>query len=35
MSPDDLGETTRRHPSPLVGLFAGDRASVTLRDVCR
>ncbi|MFE9622623.1 glycoside hydrolase N-terminal domain-containing protein [Streptomyces sp. NPDC006527] len=25
MSPDDLGETTHRHLSPLVGLFPGDR----------
>lgn len=25
MSPDDLGETTHRHLSPLMGLFPGDR----------
>ncbi|WP_330276664.1 glycoside hydrolase family 95 protein [Lentzea sp. NBC_00516] len=25
MSPDDLGETTHRHLSPLVGFFPGDR----------
>lgn len=25
MSPDNLGETTHRHLSPLVGLFPGDR----------
>ncbi|AOR36550.1 hypothetical protein BFF78_40725 [Streptomyces fodineus] len=25
MSPDDLGETTHRHLSPLIGLFPGDR----------
>ncbi len=25
MSPDNLGETTHRHLSPLIGLFPGDR----------
>ncbi|WP_434443490.1 glycosyl hydrolase family 95 catalytic domain-containing protein [Lentzea sp. E54] len=27
MSPDDLGETTHRHLSPLVGFFPGDRVN--------
>jgi len=28
MSPDNLGETTHRHLSPLIGFFPGDRISV-------